>query len=196
MWFSSRLRPRLIMGRIYTKHALSPLIASVKPRGISAVDGRTALGKAVKAWRQDQERHLGGRLTAPVVSILDHAETTKLLLASIDAFLLGDPSHLVSQKKRTLTPIALQRQALVESHRRDIVAIGLERPQAAMGEAEHQIIRAVRADLRRARRPRKPTARNGIPVGPQESTSMQESMRESAAPASAAPARQDGDGQG
>ena len=147
------------MARIYTKHQLTPVIATLRLRGISAVDGRTALGRAVKAWRRSQEAHLGAKLTPPVVSILDHAEVTKLLVASIDAFLVADPSHVVNRKRRTLTPIALQRQGLVESHRRDMLALGLDHA-AALGETEGEIIAAVRRDLRARRKARPP--RDGI----------------------------------
>ena len=85
---------------------------------------------------------------------------------------------LVNAKRRQLYPIAQQLVAISDSQERAMERLGLDRVPVTT-ETEHEIIRAGRGDLRRARRPKKP--RNGIPTSPQEPTSTTEPIQHSSA---------------
>ena len=56
----------------------------------------------------------------------DLAVRTRLLLDSIDAWLLTQPS-LVNQRKRALLPVVRERQALADALARYLAQLGLER---------------------------------------------------------------------
>jgi hypothetical protein len=59
-------------------------------------------------------------------ALIDLAVKSKLLLDSIDAWLLTQPS-LVNARKRTLIPVVLQRQTLADGLARYLSQLGLER---------------------------------------------------------------------
>jgi len=58
--------------------------------------------------------------------LIDLAVKTKLLLDSIDAWLVKQPS-LVNHRKRALLPVMLQRQQLADALARYMTQLGLER---------------------------------------------------------------------
>jgi hypothetical protein len=70
---------------------------------------------------------LGGEQVSPQQeTIIDLAVRSKLILDSIDAWLLQQPS-LIRKKYRVLAPIVLQRQSLADRLARYIGQLGLER---------------------------------------------------------------------
>jgi len=62
--------------------------------------------KALNAWRTEIIRDLGGmqELTAQKLAIVDLAAKQKLLLDSVDAWLLRQPS-LVDEEKKAVLPV-------------------------------------------------------------------------------------------
>ena len=58
--------------------------------------------------------------------VIDLAVKTKLILDSIDAYLVKQPS-LVNHRKRTVLPVVLQRQQLADALARYMMQLGLER---------------------------------------------------------------------
>ncbi|HTK89312.1 MAG TPA: hypothetical protein VL948_03610 [Verrucomicrobiae bacterium] len=184
------------MARPYKKHGLVGLQRAIRVRGIGALDGRSKVSRALIGWRRALEHDMGapGTITAQQAAVLDSVVVTRLLLDSIDAWLLEQDggTGIVNRKRRAVFPVVAQRQALADSLLRHLTALGLERRRAAATD-EQEIVRAVRADLSRARRPRK---RNEIPVSPQEPTSPPEPMQESGVREIAAPCPQDGGTQG
>ncbi|HLK11092.1 MAG TPA: hypothetical protein VKW76_06910 [Candidatus Binatia bacterium] len=87
---------------------------------------RTALGRALRAWKADLVRDLGGDPSTQQAAIIDLAVRTKLLLDSIDAWLLVQPS-LVNARKRALLPVVRERQSLADALARYLGQLGLER---------------------------------------------------------------------
>jgi len=71
---------------------------------------------------------LGGEaaISAQERAILELAAQTRLLLDSLDAWLLGQPT-LVNGRRRTVLPVVLQRQQLADALCRYLVALGLKR---------------------------------------------------------------------
>jgi len=98
---------------------------------------RTTLGKALAQWRKELIEDLGGpeAVSTQKQALIELAVRTRLLLDSIDTWLLKQPS-LVNARRRAVLPVVLQRQHLAESLARSLTQLGLERrtkPIAAEG---------------------------------------------------------------
>jgi len=122
---SGRHRPRV---RPYHKHGLTTLRRTVEAIGGRMLDGRTTLAKQLGVWRADLIRDLGGDVSTQQAAIIDLAVKTKLLLDSIDAWLLTQPT-LVNKRKKALLPVVRERQQLADSLARYLKDLGLERRQ-------------------------------------------------------------------
>jgi len=120
---SSKRATRLAPG-----HQLNVLKKAVKSLGGRVIDQRTTLGKALAQWRQELIEDLGGpeAVSTQKQALIDVAVKTKLLLDSIDTWLLKQPS-LVNARRRAVLPVVLQRQHLAESLARSLTQLGLER---------------------------------------------------------------------
>jgi len=94
--------------------------------GNHAIDRRFAVGKALAKWRADLIRDLGGDVSTQESAIVDLAVKSKLMLDSIDVWLLTQPS-LVNSRKRSLLPVVKERQALADGLARYLAQLGLKR---------------------------------------------------------------------
>ena len=94
--------------------------------GKRAIDGRSSTGKALASWRTDLITDLGGDVSTQQSAIIDLCVKSKLILDSIDAWLLTQPS-LVLKRKRALMPVVIQRQSLADGLARYLAQLGLER---------------------------------------------------------------------
>jgi len=121
-------KPRATALRTYSAHGLTTLKRAVKGLGSRAIDMRTSLGKALAEWRADLMADLGGRdaISTQQAAIIDLAVKTKLLLDSIDAWLLTQPS-LIDKRRRAVLPVVRERQQLADALARYMTALGLER---------------------------------------------------------------------
>jgi hypothetical protein len=116
--------------RAYQKHGLHTMKRALVELGSRAIDGRTALAKGMSEWRRDYINDLGGpeAVSTAALTILDKAATTDMLIRSIDAWIVNQPT-IVNKRKRALFPIIMQRQTLVDSLVRLLSQLGLERKQ-------------------------------------------------------------------
>jgi hypothetical protein len=121
-------RPRKKSRSISQRHGLTRLKAAVRGLGGRVVDRRTTLGKALVEWRQELIQDLGGpdAVSTQVRAVVDLAVRTKLLLDSVDAWLLTQPS-LVNKRARALLPVVRERQQLADALARYLALLGLER---------------------------------------------------------------------
>jgi hypothetical protein len=111
----------------HLKHGVHALTALTKKLGTDrALDKRTTTGKALARWRQDLIDDLGGDVSTQQESIITLAVKTKLILESIDNWLLRQPS-LIDKRKRSLLPAVRERQALADALARYMSMLGLER---------------------------------------------------------------------
>jgi len=112
--------------RGYQKH--TTLKKAVKGLGGRVIDKRTQLGKALAKWRTDLIQDLGGRenISTQQEALVDLAVKSKLILDSIDSWLLTQPS-LVNARKRSLLPAVRERQQLADGLARYLGMLGLER---------------------------------------------------------------------
>jgi hypothetical protein len=101
--------------------------ALVKRVTVLALDRRTALGKAVQLWRTALLRDISGGMpvSAQRTAIVDIAVRSKLIIDSIDHWLLSQRS-IVDKRRRTLIAALKERQQLVDSFVRCLQAVGLE----------------------------------------------------------------------
>jgi hypothetical protein len=131
--------------RGYSKHGLTPLKQAVKGLGGRVIDKRTTLGKTLAKWRNDLIADLGGQdnISTQQSALVDLAVKSKLLLDSIDAWLLTQET-LINKRKKALLPVVLQRQTLADGLARYLSQLGLERRQRDIDADPIKRIRAER----------------------------------------------------
>ncbi|MGD0949859.1 MAG: hypothetical protein ABSA52_20820 [Candidatus Binatia bacterium] len=115
------------------KHGASTLKRAVKELGSRAIDRRTATGKALAAWRSELLADLGGieAVSTQELALVEEAVKTKLILDSVDAWLLTQPT-LIHKRNRSVLPAVRDRQALVSTLRGLLGDLGLKRRAKAM----------------------------------------------------------------
>ncbi|MGH8507395.1 MAG: hypothetical protein ACREVH_01550 [Gammaproteobacteria bacterium] len=112
------------------KPGLSTLRNAVKQlaRRADIADRRTAVGRALAEWRAEviaeAGAHQKGGPTAQQIALADVAMRSKLLLDSVDYYLVNMDS-LVNKHKRQLWPIVVQRTTLADAFIRQLEAIGV-----------------------------------------------------------------------
>jgi hypothetical protein len=76
------------------RHGLATLKAGVSKLGSRTIDGRYRVGRALAQWRRDLINDLGGdeNISTQQRSLIELASTSKLLLGSIDAWILSQPT--------------------------------------------------------------------------------------------------------
>ncbi len=96
--------------------------------GARVIDQRTLVGKALTAWRSELIADLGGpeSVTAAQRQVIDLALRTKLIVDSVDAWIL-ERGALVNGRRRAVYPVVLQRQQLADGLARYLGQLGLER---------------------------------------------------------------------
>lgn len=131
-------KPKAQRPRRYQKHGLLRLKQAVKDIGGRVIDRRTVLGRTLETFKADLIADLGGAdvLSTQARSLVELAVRTKLMLDSIDAWLLSQPS-LIDKRKRSLLPVVKERASLASSFRDLMRDLGLERrarPIASLAE--------------------------------------------------------------
>lgn len=121
------------MARPYQQHGLHTLKRRLKVSGLAGIDGRSQAARALLRWRHELEQDLGGAavISAQMAAVIDLAATSKLLLDSVDRYLLELPS-LVNKRRRSLFAVVLQRQQLADALSRYMAQLGLERRRPAV----------------------------------------------------------------
>lgn len=114
------------------KHGLNSLKRALRELGPRGLDNRTSMAKALAAWRAELIADLGGieQVATQELALVEEAVKTKLLLDSIDGWLLAQPS-LIDKRKRAVLPVVRDRQALVNTLRGLLGDLGLRRRSTA-----------------------------------------------------------------
>ena len=89
------------------------------------LDGRSAIAVAVRRWKEDLRRDLGGDLSRAQETILEAAAQSWVILSSLDDWIARQPSLVT--KKRQLLPVVVQRMQIAEGLARNLERLGLER---------------------------------------------------------------------
>jgi hypothetical protein len=83
-------------------------------------------GRALAKWRLDLIQDLGGDVSTQQSALVDLAVKSKLLLDSLDAWLLTQDS-LINKRKKSVLPVVRERQTLADGLARYLSMLGLER---------------------------------------------------------------------
>lgn len=115
-------------------HGLRTMKRALTELGGRAIDGRSTVAKTLATWRRDLIADLGGaeHLSTQRAAIVDLCVREKLLLDSVDNYLLDLRGGIINRRKRSLLPVVRERAQLADSFTRRLVALGLERK---VGEA-------------------------------------------------------------
>ena len=113
-------------------------MAATTKLGSRAIDGRSSLSYALKKWRRELVNDLGGEdnISVQQAALIDLTVKSKLLLDSIDAWLLVQPT-LINKRKKSLLPVVLQRQQLADGFARYLSQLGLERKAKTAHPSRH-----------------------------------------------------------
>jgi hypothetical protein len=114
--------------RAYKRHGFYALRTTLRQLGPRTIDQRTTLGKQLATWRAELVRDLGGHdaLSTQQHALVELLCRQKLLLESIDAWLLTQPS-LVNARKRTLLPVVRERQQVADALAKYLAQLGMGR---------------------------------------------------------------------
>jgi hypothetical protein len=106
-------------------------------RGLEAIDMRSAAAKALSAWRAGILASLGGEsnLSAMELTVVEQACRNRLILDSVDAWLLSQPS-LVNRKRKSLLPVIAQRMQIDAALTRTLTTLGLKRREKPVPSLE------------------------------------------------------------
>ena len=133
-------RPRNARGR-YQRHGLHTLKRAVQTLGSRALPPKsTALGRALHEWRESLLADLGGleAVSTQQAALVDLAVRTRLLVDSVDAYVLSMPSP-VNRQRRCLHPVVRERSALVGQLQSLLRDLGLERRARDTGDLAAQL---------------------------------------------------------
>lgn len=108
-----------------TRHGYRAMRRSLATLTTRRLDGRSAVAVAVRTWKADVRRDLGGDLSRAQETILELAAQTWVIVSSLDDWLARQPSLVT--KKRQLLPVVLQRTQLADALARHLERLGLER---------------------------------------------------------------------
>lgn len=107
------------------QHSLSRLRRTVTTLTTKRLDGRSKIAVAVRAWKNDIRRDLGGDLSRAQETILEAAAQSWVILSSLDDWIARQPSLVT--RKRQLVPVVTQRMQIAEGLARHLERLGLER---------------------------------------------------------------------
>jgi hypothetical protein len=127
--------------RSYQKSGIHTLKKAVVTLGSRALPPKsTALGRALHDWRDSLIADLGGvdTISTQQAALVDLAVRTKLLVDSVDAYVLAMPSP-VNRQRRCLHPVVRERQALVGQLQSILRDLGLERRAKDAGDLAAQL---------------------------------------------------------
>jgi len=116
-----RLSPRQTHGVKALKRAINTL-------GNRTIDQRTTVGKALAQWRTELLHDLGGQdaVSTQELALIDEAIKTKLILDSIDSWILSQKS-LINKRTRSVIPVVRDRNSLVTTLRGLLGDLGLSK---------------------------------------------------------------------
>jgi hypothetical protein len=110
------------------RSGLTRLKRGIYARGLSALDKRSATFRALKQWEAELIADCGGSefLSVQRRTLIEKASIAKLLLDSVDSYVL-ELTSLVNRRSRRLLPILAERQRLAASLERSLLTLGLNR---------------------------------------------------------------------
>jgi hypothetical protein len=125
--------------RAYRKSGFHGTAAALSRSGLSALDGRSALARAVRDWKAAVAEDLGGDVTLSQAqrTLLEAAAVDVVLLGVADAWLRENASSVVNKRKRAFVPLVEQRLRVATHLAGLLETLGLKRvpkPVPTLGE--------------------------------------------------------------
>jgi hypothetical protein len=114
--------------REYRKSGLFTLRRQLIDLGSRAIDGRSSVGVALRRWKAELIDDLGGEdlLSTQQQTLIELAARSKIMLDSVDNWILAQPT-LVNARKKTILSVVQQRQVIADGLTRIMKDLGLER---------------------------------------------------------------------
>jgi hypothetical protein len=109
-------------------HGVHGLKRAIKTLGARSIDRRTTVGRHHAEWRGNLIDALGGvqELTPQKIALIDEVVLTKLILDSINAWIVSQPT-LINKRSRSVITAVRDRSGLVSVLRMLLGDLGLER---------------------------------------------------------------------
>jgi hypothetical protein len=123
-------KPRTRVARTYSTHGLIVVKRATMVWGNRGLlDQRTKIGKALAEWRAQLMADLGGADTLSIQqhAVVDLCVRERLMLDSVDAWILRQPGGLIDKRRRAVLPVVRERQQLADALARHLALLGLER---------------------------------------------------------------------
>src|SRR5262249_36982549 len=117
------------------KSGLYALKRTISELGGRVIGKRYRTGKALAKWQAELIADLGNDLSTQQKIIVDLCVRSKLILDSIDVWLLSQKS-LVNTRKRQLIPVVKDRQTIADGLTRNLQLLGLARKAKEVSWAE------------------------------------------------------------
>jgi len=108
-----------------TQHGCTAMRRTLAQLTTRRLDDRSAIAVAVRRWKEDVRRDLGGDLSRAQETILEAAAQAWVTLASLDDWIARQPSLVT--KKRQVLAVVMQRMQIAEGLARNLDRLGLER---------------------------------------------------------------------
>ena len=114
--------------REYRKSGLFTLRRQLIDLGSRAIDGRSSVGVALRRWKAELINDLGGKgsLSIQQETLIELAARSKIMLDSVDNWILAQPT-LINSRKKTILSVVQQRQVIADGFTRIMKDLGLER---------------------------------------------------------------------
>ena len=124
------------------KHGLNMRKRAIYGLDFKQLDRRYRVGRALAEWRDALISDLGGKgaVSTQQEALADLCVRSKLMLDSIDNWLMQQPS-LINHRKRTLLPVVVQRQVLADALARYLGQLGLERKTKDISDLTRELAR-------------------------------------------------------
>ena len=114
--------------REYQKHGLYTLRRALIDLGSRAIDGRSCVGVALRKLKADLMRDLGGEdsISTQQEALIELAARSKIMLDSIDNWILAQPT-LINSRKKAILAVVQQRQTIADGLTKVLKDLGLKR---------------------------------------------------------------------
>jgi len=131
-------------------HGLTAARRALNEYGLRAIDGRSALGVALRQFKAGLVADLGGlaALSTQQAAIVDVVCREKLLLDGLDMYILSQPS-IVNKRNRTIFNVVMQRDRLANSFVQHLALLGLQKREAPKLTLDAYIAQKTRHDVRK-----------------------------------------------
>ena len=133
------------------KSGLYALKRTISELGGRVIDKRYRTGKALHKWQAELVADIGGDPSTQQKVLVDLCVRGKLLLDSIDVWLLSQKS-LISYRKRALIPVVKERQVIADGLTRNLQLLGLNRVMKDLNTIDDYMERADTDEAKRKRR--------------------------------------------